>query len=163
MVGVGFFGTVGIAMAAVTGLVLLSVLMTYGDRQDRKHAAAKFVAGRQAMTDEEFLHRLGPPQRLEQACLAWRQAMADVISISREFIYPEDRLFTIMNIDFEGGGDFMSVSCCVDKALGIKVPRAIFEKALMPDHKEITVGELGLRLCVALEKEGLLGGQPHGA
>ena len=137
-------------------LALMLVWVSVADARRKRKFRTAFVADHKPLTDEEFLRRVGAPQRHREVCLWVRRTLAAGAGVPADLVGPDDSLVTLMEHTGFDGADYLDVVFRLEKALGVRIRRPVFEKALPPDPRAATVGDFGARLGEVLEKEGLL-------
>ena len=73
------------------------------ERVRLRRAKARFLSGRQALPDTEFIGRAGVGADQEKFFLAARRAMASLSDVPADMIYPEDTWRSLMDLQWDNG------------------------------------------------------------
>ena len=73
------------------------------ERRRLRRAKARFLSGRQALSDTAFLSRAGVSPDQEKFFLAARRAMAALSDVPADMIYPEDTWRSLMDLQWDNG------------------------------------------------------------
>jgi hypothetical protein len=96
--------TTGLACAVVVVVFLALFPITAAlERRRLRRAKARFLSGRQALSDAAFLSRVGVSPDQEQFFLAARRAMAVLSDVPPDMIYPEDTWRSLMDLQWDNG------------------------------------------------------------
>jgi hypothetical protein len=112
----------GLLCAAVAVGLLLFVPATLAlERRRLQRAKARFLHGRQALPDAEFLAQAGVAGAEDSFFLAARRAMAWLCDIPPEVVYPDDSWRSLMDLQFDNGF-LQDIVFALEKQLGERLP-----------------------------------------
>ena len=109
-------------------LALLAATIVVGEWGARKKRR-QHIAGHPAVSDGEYLEKIGLPQSKNDLCLAFRRAMADAAGIPPESVCPSDSLAHLCGLGFDGI-DLCEILPFLERRLGVKISDREAETAL---------------------------------
>jgi hypothetical protein len=93
------------------------------ERRRLRRAKARFLCGRHALSDAEFLSRAGVGPDQETFFLAARRAMASLSDVPADMIYPEDTWRSLMDLQWDNGY-LEDIVFALERELNMRLPYA---------------------------------------
>jgi len=112
-----------------------------------RRARGRFVAGKEPLSDADFLRKIGASGPEEEVCLAIRNALADVADVPPQMIISEDPLDSVALLSFDGA-DQIEWIMSLEKELGISIPNRDVREMRVEGR---TVGEYVIALARKIE------------
>lgn len=123
------------------------------ERRRLQRARARFLCGRLALSDGDFLNQAAVPADQADFFLAARRAMADLSAVPPDMIYPEDTWRSLMDLQWDNGY-LEDIVFALERELQTRLPLAY------PADDRLPFAAFVGQLAKCLEQQGNGQGEP---
>ena len=133
-------------LAVIVVLLVMTPVIIVLERRRLRRATARFLRGREALSDKAFLNRAGATPEAAGFFLAARRAMAKLSGVPPEMVHPEDTWRSLMDLQWDNG--FMEdIIFGLEEELGVRLP------LLTPADDRLSVADYVRRLAELMRTE----------